>query len=185
MESTLYIPEEIDEELSQLPYEDREIQGAFIFGDRERYRGQENRDDTFVASYVITGIGDKTSVTGDSEQIAALERLRQTTEFDYRMFHSHPAEAEREGYGRPDIFSLQDKRGTKIRQERVNNKNYFDTLIAPDRQREGHIYIISDSDVDIEVVENWYEDDGTGWREVEEEIDEMWDRIGGKVINPF
>ena len=56
--SDMYIPPEIADEVSDFPYEDKEIQGAFIFGDRERYEGQDNIDDAFVASYVITGVGD-------------------------------------------------------------------------------------------------------------------------------
>ncbi len=177
--SNMYIPREIAEEVSDFPYNDREVQGAFIFGDRERYQGQDNIDDSFVASYVVTGIGDEKSVTGDSEQIAALERLRQTTEFDYRMFHSHPLQTYRETGIKPDRFSRQDKKSTKARQERVNNGNYYDILVAPSPKRgKKAVFKPSDKDIGIKVAD-WSEDDGTHWKEVEQEIDQLWERIGG------
>ncbi|MBC5793565.1 MAG: hypothetical protein H8Z69_06070 [Nanohaloarchaea archaeon] len=181
--SDMYIPPEVADEVSDFPYMDKEIQGAFIFGDRERYEGQDNIEDTFVASYVITGVGDETGVTGTSEQIASLERLRQTTEFDYRMFHSHPLQTYRETGIKPDRFSPQDMSSTEARQERVNNGNYYDILVAPSPKK-GKKAVFKPSDRDIGVrVDNWSEDDGTHWKEVEQEIDHLWDRIGGKTMS--
>lgn len=186
-ESNMYVPEEIATEVSEFPYdsEGREIQGAFIFGDRDRYEGEENIDDTFVASYVITGIGDSRSVTGDQDQIEALETLRENTEFDYRMFHTHPMKTYQETGIIPDRFSEQDQESTETRQKRANNGNYYDMLVAPSRERgEKAVFKTSDDEVGVEIVETWEEDDGTSWREVENEIDRAWNRIGGKVKNP-
>ena len=183
----MYIPEEIVAEVSEFPYDEegREIQGAFIFGDRERYEGEDNVDDTFVASYVITGIGDGTSVRADEDQLEALETLRESTEFDYRMFHTHPYQTMSETGQRPDVFSPQDMESTEHRQKRVNNENYYDMLVAPSPQDgKKAVFKTSDEQVNVQTVETWEEDDGTSWRGVEDEIDRAWDRIGGKIKAP-
>ena len=183
-ESTLYLPEEIAAEVSEFPYDEegREIQGAFIFGDRERYEGEDNIDDTFVASYVITGIGDEISVRADEDQLEALETLRESTEFDYRMFHTHPYQTMLETGQRPDVFSPQDMESTKYRQKRVNNGNYYDVLVAPSPQQgKKAVFKPSDEQIDVQTVGTWEEDDGTSWRGVEEQIDRAWSKIGGKV----
>ena len=197
-ESTLYLPEEIAAEVSEFPYDEegREIQGAFIFGDRERYEGEDNIDDTFVASYVITGIGDETSVRADEDQLEALETLRETEQleingdpvdvnFDYRMFHTHPYQTMLETGQRPDVFSPQDMESTEYRQKRVNNGNYYDILVAPSPQQgKKAVFKPSDERIDVQTVGTWEEDDGTSWRGVEEEIDRVWNKIGGKVKSP-
>lgn len=158
--------------------------GSFHLRRQRRYEGQDNIEDTFVASYVITGIGDGKSVTGDSEQIAALERLRQTTEFDYRMFHSHPLQTYRETGIKPDRFSPQDMNSTQDRKERVNNGNYYDILVAPSPKRDKKaVFKTLDRNVGVQI-SDWSEDDGTHWKEVEQEIDQLWNRIGGKTMSP-
>ena len=186
-ESTLYIPGEIAAQVSEFPYDEegREIQGAFIFGDRERYAGEDNIDDTFVASYVITGIGDGTNVRADKDQLEALETLRKNTEFDYRFFHTHPYETMLETGQRADLFSYQDMENTEDRQKRVNNENYYDVLVAPSPQHgKKAVFKTSDEEVDVQFVETWEEDDGTSWRGVEEEVDRVWNKIGGKIKDP-
>ena len=161
----------------------------------------EDTDDFYVATWVPIAAGTPTctKTPENSQQMThqwnKLEEFREhprseRNNFNYIPFHTHTVGGLLETGKRPDGFSPQDIRGEREMAEQVGKDNYFGVLVFPDEHLSGESKMITSSD-DYEVgyipdttatgEPGWTDDRGNGIEDVEEQIDRIWDEVGGQV----
>lgn len=189
------VPDSVKDELDDYGYVDNEVSGA-LMGVQD-----EDTDDFYVATWVpiAAGTPTNTKTPENSQQMKyqwnKLEDFREHPEsqennFNYIPFHTHTVGGLLETGKRPDGFSPQDIQGEQEMAEQVGKDNYFGVLVYPDEQLSGESRMITSSD-DYEVgyvpdttargQPGWTDDNGNGIQDVEEQIDQIWEEIGGQI----
>ncbi len=189
------VPDSVKDELDDYGYVDNEVSGA-LMGVQD-----EDTDDFYVATWVpiAAGTPTNTKTPENSQQMKCqwnkLEEFREHTEsqrnnFNYIPFHTHTVGGLLETGKRPDGFSPEDILGEREMAEQVGKDNYFGILVYPDEELSGESRMITSSDnYQIGYVPDitgngepgWTDEKGNGIEDVEEQIDQIWGEIGGKV----